>query len=241
MKIQNKQDRKDKQDKQNKQRAAYSGRFLSAKTMMPKTILCGALFAALIGSLQGCVELAVGTAVMGSMAAVDRRTLGAQTEDKAILVKGETRVAKLVGDAGHVNVTSFNRKVLLTGEVKDEAMKSAVEREINTLEGVQSVVNDLEVSGIASLTSRSNDAFITGKVKASFIDAKDLQATSLKVVTEHGVVYLLGRVTQREGALAAQIASGVGGVRKVIKLFEYISEEELGRLMINANNQNPAP
>jgi osmotically-inducible protein OsmY len=180
--------------------------------------------------LQGCIEMAVGTAVVGTLAATDRRTLGAQTEDKAIVVKGETRANNLVGEAGHVNVTSFNRRVLLTGEVKDEATKQAVEREIGGIEGVVSVVNDLEVGGTSSLTSRSNDSLITGKVKASFVDTKDLYANSIKVVTERGNVYLMGRVTQREANLATEVARGVSGVHKVVRVFEYISEDELKQL-----------
>ncbi len=189
-------------------------------------VLCGAVAV----SLQGCIGMALGGAVVGTLAATDRRTLGAQTEDKAIIVKGETRMYKLVGDAGHVNVTSFNRKVLLTGEVRDDAMKQAVAREVSAIEGVQSVANELEVAGLSSFTSRSNDSLITGKVKASFIDAKELQANSIKVVTERSVVYLMGRVTPQEGQMAAEVARGVSGVRKVIKMFEYISDEELKRL-----------
>lgn len=189
-------------------------------------VLCGAL----VTSLQGCVEMAVGTAVVGTLAATDRRTFGAQTEDKTILVKGETRVANLVGSAGHVNVTSFNRKVLLTGEVRDEAMRAAVEREVSNIEGVQSIVNDLEIGPVSSFTARSNDSLITGKVKASFVDAKDLYANAIKVVTERGIVYLMGRVTQREGQLAADVARGVSGVKKVVKVFEYISEDDLRQL-----------
>ncbi len=181
-------------------------------------------------SLQGCVEMMVGGAVMGSLAATDRRTFGAQTEDKAIVFKGESRVSKLVGDAGHVNVNSFNRKVLLTGEVRDEAMKGAVEREVAAIEHVASIVNDLEVGLPSSFASRSNDTLITGKVKASFVDAKDLFANSIKVVTERGNVYLMGIVTEREGARAAEVTSNVSGVQKVIKVFDYISEDELRRL-----------
>jgi len=196
--------------------------------------LCGAV----ITSLQGCVELAIGgSAVMGTLAATDRRTFGAQTEDKAIVVKGETRVASLVGDAGHVNVNSFNRKVLLTGEVRDEAMKAAVEREVGAIDGVQSIVNELEVAGVSSLTSRSNDSLITGKVKASFVDSKELYANSIKVVTERGTVYMMGRVTQREGQLAASIASSISGVHKVVKVFEYISDDEYRRLTNEAESK----
>lgn len=203
---------------------------MSKWTRLKRPLMAAVLGGAVLTGLQGCVEMAIGSAVVGTLAATDRRTFGAQTEDKAILFKGETRVANLVGNGGHVNVTSFNRKVLLTGEVRDEAMKAAVEREVAAIEGVQSTVNDLEIAGTSSFTSRSNDSLITGKVKASFVDAKDLYANSIKVVTERGVVYLMGRVTQREGQLAAAVASGVSGVTKVVKVFEYISEDDLRRL-----------
>jgi osmotically-inducible protein OsmY len=196
-------------------------------------VLCGAV----VLSLQGCIEMAVGSAVMGTLAATDRRTFGSQTEDKAIVVKGETRVANLVGGGGHVNVASFNRKVLVTGEVRDEAMKSAVEREVAAIEGVQSITNELEVMGVSSFTSRSNDSLLTGKVKAAFVDAKDLYANAIKVVTERGTVYLMGRVTQREGNLAAEVARNVSGVQKVIKVFEYISEDELRQLTAQPESQ----
>lgn len=211
---------------------------MSKWTRVTRPLAAVALCGAVLGSLQGCVEMAVGTAVMGTLAASDRRTFGAQTEDKAIVFKGETRVSNLVGSAGHVNVSSFNRRVLLTGEVRDEAMKGAVEREVSAIEGVLSVINELEVMGVSSFTSRSNDSLITGKVKASFVDAKDLYANSIKVVTERGVVYLMGRVTQREGNLAAQIASSISGVHKVVKVFEYISEEDYNRLTRTPEDQN---
>lgn len=197
-------------------------------------LLCGAV----VTSLQGCIEMAVGTAVVGTLAATDRRTFGAQTEDKEILVKGEARAHNVVGDAGHVNVTSFNRKVLITGEVRDQAMKSAVEREVGSIEGVQSVVNELEIAGPSSFTSRSNDSLITGKVKASFVDAKDIYANSIKVVTERGVVYLMGRVTPREGRVAADVAAGVSGVYKVVKVFDYITEDDLRQMTQASEDQN---
>jgi len=204
---------------------------IKSKHVWQRNVATVALCIAATMSLQGCIEMVVGTAVVGTLAATDRRTLGAQTEDKAIILKGETRISKFVGDEGHVNVTSFNRKVLLTGAVKDEAMKQAVEREVTSIEGVQSVVNDLEVSGLTNFTSRSNDSLITGKVKASIVDTKNLSANSIKVVTERGIVYLMGRVTQNEGQLAAEVARGVSGVRKVTKVFEYISDEELKSLL----------
>jgi osmotically-inducible protein OsmY len=190
---------------------------------LAKAVVC----AALLTSLSGCVEMMVGGAVMGAVATADRRTLGAQTEDKSITVKAELRVPKIAGPDAHVNIASFNRKVLLTGEVRDEAAKAAVEREVRGIEGVQSVSNELEISGPSSYTSRSSDALITTKVKASLIDMKTISATSFKVVTERGTVYLMGRVTQREGQVAADVTRGVSGVQKVVKILEYITEDEL--------------
>jgi osmotically-inducible protein OsmY len=184
------------------------------------------LAAALAGSLGGCVEMMVGSAVVGAVATSDRRTFGAQTEDKAIAVKAEIKLAKL-GENSHINVNSYNRKVLLTGEVRDEAMKATAEREVRAIDNVVSVTNELEVAGPASYTSRSSDTLITGKVKASLVDKKTVSAGSFKVVTERGNVYLMGIVTPREGNIAAEVAQGVSGVQRVVKIFEYISEEDL--------------
>ena len=194
---------------------------------LARALLCVALLGSLGSSLSGCVPLVVGGAAMGAAATMDRRTLGAQTEDKAITVKAEIQVPKLVGNAGHVNIASFNRKVLLTGEVRDEAMKAAVEREVRAIENVVTVINELAISGPSSYTSRSSDALITANVKGSLVEMKTISATSFKVVTERGTVYLMGRVTQREGDLAANIAKSVSGVQRVVKIFEYLTEEEL--------------
>jgi osmotically-inducible protein OsmY len=194
--------------------------------MLAKAVLCGTLLA----SLSGCVAMVAGSAVMGAVATADRRTLGAQTEDKAIAVKAEFQIPKITGDDAHVNVNSFNRKVLLTGEVRDEAMKAAVEREVRAISNVESVINELEIAGPSSYTQRSSDALVTGKVKASLIDKKTVSAVSFKVVTERGTVYLMGMVTQREGNIAAEVAKGVSGVQRVVKIFEYISEEDLKSL-----------
>jgi osmotically-inducible protein OsmY len=193
------------------------------KGSLAKAVLC----VSLLGALQGCVPLVIGGAAMGAAATMDRRTLGAQTEDKAITVKAEVQVPKLVGSAGHVNIASYNRKVLLTGEVRDEAMKAAVEREVRGIEGVANVINELVVAGPSSYTSRSSDALITGNVKGSLVEMKTISATSFKVVTERGIVYLMGRVTQREGDLGAKIAQSVSGVQGVVKIFDYLTEEEL--------------
>ncbi len=192
-----------------------------------KAVLTAAVLVSLLASLQGCVAVVAGGMVAGAMATTDRRTLGAQTEDKAIAVKVETRLPQLVGSAGHVNVNSYNRKVLLTGEVRDEAMKRAVENEVRSIANVDNVMNELDIAGPSSYTSRSSDTLITSKVKLSLADMKTVSANSFKVVTERGNVYLMGLVTQREGNIAAQVAQGVSGVMGVTKMFEYISEEDL--------------
>ena len=193
------------------------------KVPVAKAVLC----AALLASLAGCFPLVVGGVAMGAAATADRRTLGAQTEDKTITVKAETRLRQLGGENGHINIASFNRKVLITGEVPDQATKDVAEREVRAIEGVQTVANELVIAGPASYTSRSSDALVTTKVKASLVEMKTISASSFKVVTENGTVYLMGRVTQREGDVATDVTKSVAGVERVVKLFEYITEEEL--------------
>ncbi|WP_426209504.1 BON domain-containing protein [Massilia sp. TWP1-3-3] len=185
---------------------------------------------ALLSSLTGCVALVVGGVAGAAAATADRRTLGAQADDKSISVKADMRLPKITGPDVHINANSFNRQVLLTGEVKDEAMKAAVEREVKAIDGVASVANELTIAGPATYTARANDSLITTKVKASLVDMKTISATSFKVITERGVVYLMGRVTQREGQVAADVARGVSGVNKVVKIFEYITEDEMRAL-----------
>ncbi len=195
-------------------------------------------------SLQACLPVMVGGTVLGTLAATDRRTLGAQTDDAAIVLKGDGRARKITGELGRVAVTSFNHRVLLTGEVKDEKMKAEVEQQIVTIDGVKSVENDLVVAPVSSIGARSNDARITGKVKAAIIDTKDLYVNAFKIHTDRGVVYLMGRVTQREGKLAAEVARNAANkIRKVVKLFEYISEDELKDLTTQpaTDQQKDAP
>jgi osmotically-inducible protein OsmY len=172
----------------------------------------------------------VGGAVGTAAVVTDRRTAGTLLEDQNIELKSLTRIRESVGERGHINVTSYNRQVLLSGEVPNDADRGAVEQAIGRIEGVRTTVNELAVMGSSSLTARSNDAIVTSKVKASFIDAKDLQANAVKVVTERGVVYLMGRVTEREANRATEIARGVSGVQKVVRLFEILSEAELAAL-----------
>jgi osmotically-inducible protein OsmY len=195
------------------------------------------LCVALLGNLAGCIGVAMGGLAAGAVSSVDRRTLGTQADDKAIAIKADVRLPKITGPDVHINANSFNRVVLLTGEVKDEAMKQAVEREVRAINGVASVANELTIAGPATYTARAGDSLITTKVKASLVDMKTISATSFKVVTERGVVYLMGRVTQREGQVASDVARGVAGVSKVVKIFEYITEDELRALSPNQGVQ----
>lgn len=179
------------------------------------------------GSLAGCAPLLIGGAMIGgTMMVIDRRTSGAQVEDQAIELKAASRVRELALP-GNVNVTSYNRMVLLSGEVTREADKAAVEQAVSRVDAVRSVVNDLAVMEPSTIGSRTNDGVLSGKVKASFIDAKDVQAQAAKVVTERGIVYLMGRVTEREANRYAEVARTVPGVQKVVRVFEIISEAEL--------------
>ena len=194
--------------------------------------------AALAGGLSACVPLVMGGAAVGTLVAVDRRTSGTQLEDEGIEFRAANRLHGLYGDRAHVNVTSWNRQVLLTGEVPTQEDRQKAEQTLREVENVRSVVNDLVVAPPSSLSQRSNDTLITGTVKASVVDATDLVRAAFKVVTERGVVYLMGRVTQREATRATEIARGVSGVTKVVRVFEIISEEELRR---NFANPQPAP
>ena len=182
-------------------------------------------------TLGGCAAVVVGGAAVGTaMVVTDRRTAGVQLEDQNIELKSLTRIRETVGERGHVNATSYNRMVLLTGEVPSEADRCTLEQSIGKIENVRSTVNELAVMGPSSMTARSNDTILTSKVKASFIDAKDLQANAVKVVTERGVVYLMGRVTEREANRATELARGVPGVQKVVKVLEILTEAELATL-----------
>lgn len=181
-------------------------------------------------SLQACVVLVGGAAVGGALMATDRRTSGAQVEDKSIELKGANRVKETLGERGHVNVNSYNRMVLLTGEVPNEADRAAVEQAVARVENVKSVFNELSVGFSSSISSRSNDVLIASKVKATLLDAKDLMSNAFDVVVERGNVYLMGRVTEREASRATELTSRIPGVAKVVRVFEVITEAELAEL-----------
>ena len=186
---------------------------------------------AIATALGGCAPLVLGGAVMGGMVATDRRTSGAQLDDEGIELRSSNRLRDVLGERGHVNVTSYNRQVLLTGEVSNAQDRQLVEKTVSGVENVRSIVNELGVMDTSSLSQRSSDALITGRVKAAMVDAQDLFANSFKVVTERGTVYLMGRVTRREADRATEVTRSVGSVQRVVRVFEIISDEELQRTL----------
>ena len=202
---------------------------LSTHTVTPRLGLLAALLAAST-LLGGCAVMVGGALVGGALSYNDRRTSGAQIEDEAIELKAVSRVNAVLGERGHVNITSYNRSVLITGEVPVEADRAKVEQTVAGVEPVRAITNELMVGFSSSISTRSNDTILTSKVKAAFLDARDLQSNAIKVVTERGTVYLLGRATEREAGRAADVARAVGGVAKVVRVFEVISEAELANL-----------
>jgi len=209
---------------------------MTMKFATQKLLTLMVLSASLGGALSACAPIIMGGAVMGSLMATDRRTTGTQIEDEGIELHASARIRENLGDRVHVSVTSYNRQVLLTGEVPNAQDKQLVEQVVSRVENVRAIVNELAVLGHSTLTQRSSDALVTGKVKAALIDAKDLYANAFKVVTERGTTYLMGRVTQREANRATDIARATGGVQKVVRVLEIISEEELQNLL-----PKPAP
>ncbi|MCY4747068.1 BON domain-containing protein [Pelomonas sp. UHG3] len=190
------------------------------------------LTAALLASAltTGCAPLLIGGAMVGGVTvATDRRTSGMQLEDETIEVKAASRIREQLGDRVHINVNSYNRVVLITGEARNEADHAAVERAVAGVENVSKVLNEAAVTMHSSLSGRSNDVLIKSRVKAQFIDARDLISNAFYVVVERGEVFLMGRVTEREANRATEIARQVSGVKKVVRAFEIISEDELAR------------
>ncbi|WP_119153164.1 BON domain-containing protein [Caldimonas tepidiphila] len=194
-------------------------------------IRLGALLLAAAGlasTLSACAPLLIGGAIAGSaMVASDRRTAGTQLEDQIIETKAANRLRESVGDRAHVNATSYNRVLLLTGEARNEMERQAIERTVASIDNVKTVVNEIAVAGNSSLTSRSNDALLAGKVKATLANDGNVSAAAFKVVAERGIIYLMGRVTEREAQRAALLASAVPGVQRVVRVVEIVSDSEL--------------
>jgi len=183
---------------------------------------CFALLALAALPLGACVPIVIGAggaAVYSSLE--DRRSTGVQIDDESIEVRASNRISDRFGSRVHVNVTSYNRIALVTGEVPDDGARAEIEKIVRAVPNVRDVTNDLQISGLSSYGSRSNDTYLTSKVRGRLFDTKRVSPVHLKVVTESGVVYLMGVVTEPEADEAVDIARNTGGVRKVVKVFEY--------------------
>ena len=212
---------------------------------MKKTLIAALLAALIAPTLSGCVAAVATGATAGALAVMDRRTFGTQTEDEGIEWKILGNLMNKYGEKVHVNQTSYNRKVLLTGEVPDEKTKEEIERMVRGISGVQDVWNELQIGPPSTFQNRSNDAYITSKVKGRFVDGGKFRANLVKVVTEAGTVHLLGMVTRAEADSAIEIARTTAGVKKVVNVMEIITPEKAKSLDVpppdSGNTQQPAP
>jgi len=181
-------------------------------------------------SLTGCFPLIAGGVAGGAMVIADRRNPGTQAIDRGIQLEAESFLIKKYGDNVHINVTVFNRRVLLTGETRTEDLKSDITRQIRAMKNVTDVFNELTPAPISSLTARANDSFITTRIKSTFIATEGVPSNSMRVVTESSKVYLMGIATGAEANRAVDIARSIPGVKQVTKLFDLISESDKRRL-----------
>ncbi|MGM9428615.1 BON domain-containing protein [Hydrogenophaga sp. MI9] len=181
--------------------------------------------------LPACAPLAVGGAALtGAMVVGDRRSSGTQLDDQGIELRVASRLRDQMGSRARISATSYNRRVLLTGEVANARDKELAESIVKQVDNVQVVNNELDVANSPSFTEKAEDSLLTGKVKAGLLDTKQLSSNAFKVVTERGTVFLMGRVTQREADLATQVARTTKGAQRVVRVLEIISEEELLRI-----------
>ncbi len=187
-----------------------------------KSIITLALTTVLATQITACLPIIAGGAAAGGAMAADRRTSGIFVEDENIELKAVKKMETNLGEYAHVNVTSFNRNVLLTGEVPEDAAKVKAESLLKEISNIRNVTNEIVVSPKSGIGSRSNDSFITSKVKTQFITENKFPANYVKVVTENGVVYLMGLVTTSEADAAVEIARNTEGVTSVVKVFEFI-------------------
>lgn len=181
----------------------------------------------MVFTLQACVPIVLGAGGAAAYSSLeDRRSTGTQIDDESIEVRASNRIGDRFGSTVHVNVTSYNRVALLTGEVPDEKTRTEAEKIVRAVPTVRDVTNDLQLAGISSYGARANDSYLTTKVRGRLLDTKRVSPVHLKVVTEAGVVYLMGLVTEAEADEAVDIARNTGGVRKVVKVFEYCKPGE---------------
>lgn len=211
-------------------------------TLINTRLMTGLLLGAtLLPMLQGCFPVVAAGVTTGVLATMDRRSIGTQTEDETNEWKASSRVGEKFGEKVHVNFTSYNRKVLLTGEVPTAEAKAEVERIVTGIPNVAGVYNELAIAGITSFSARSNDTYITSKVKGRFIDTGKFNPVHVKVVTENSAVYLLGFVTQREADAAIEVARTTAGVMKVINVMEIISDAKAKELDLPPPDKTKQP
>ena len=208
-------------------------RFLNKSTasLLSTLVMC-------LGLASCAAPLMFGGVIGGAMVASDRRSAGIQLEDETIEQRGATAMRENFGSKEHISITSYNRQVLITGEVTTETVRKQVEQLVSRVENVRAVVNELVVGPASSLSDRSNDALLVAKVKASMIDTEDVFANVYKIVGERGTIYMMGRVTQRESKRATDVVRGVSGVKRVVRVFEYITEEELKAMQPKRGNSS---
>lgn len=192
----------------------------STASLLSTLVLC-------LGLASCAAPLMFGGVIGGAMVATDRRSAGIQLEDEMIEQRSRTAMRENFGNKEHINVTSYNRQVLITGEVSNDNVRRQVEALVSRVENVRAVVNELAIGQASSTSDRANDVLLAAKVKASMVDTEDVFANVFKVVSERGTVYLMGRVTQREANRATEVVRGIGGVKRVVRVFDYLTEEEL--------------
>ena len=189
---------------------------------MKSTLRLAALALAVLPALQGCFPLAVTGVGAAALMATDRRTAGTYIEDEGIELKCIGQLREFNGRGGHIDATSYNRRVLLTGEAPTEDLRREAEAAVRKIDNVRDVVNELQIAGASSLASRGNDALITSNVKARMLNNSRFSPAHVKVVTEANVVFLMGLVSQDEGDAAVEVTRTAQGVSRVVKVFEYL-------------------
>lgn len=190
-------------------------------SFVTRLLLCSAFILSISTQLSGCVAAVAGGAAAGGAVALDRRTAGIYVEDENVEIKASQQIRKTLGEEAHVNVTSYNLNVLLTGEVPNQEAKAEAENIVKAIENVKNITNEIVIGPKSTISDRANDTYLTSVVKGNFVAEKNFAANSVKIVTEASVVYLMGIVTTREANLATEIARTTNGVTKVVKVFEY--------------------
>ncbi|WP_310609515.1 BON domain-containing protein [Limnohabitans sp.] len=204
----------------------------STASLLSTLVLC-------LGLASCAAPLMFGGVIGGAMVASDRRTTGIQLEDEGIEQRSASAIRENFGSKEHINITSYNRQVLITGEVSNDTVRSQVEQLMGRVQNVRAVVNELAVGPASSFSDRSSDTLLVAKVKAAMVDTEDVFANVFKVVGERGTVYLMGRVTQREAKRATDVVRGVSGVKRVVRVFEYVTEDELRAMQPKRSDEAP--